>query len=180
MVRRAHLRRPARAGFSLLEVMMAVSIIAIALMGLMSVIASCVTLDRDTQELNTAMWQAKQMIENIKAQGFVSVADYVDTSDNDGLGPNHTGVVANFGSFDVPGLTPQTTDSDGFNPHLCGKVMVNSITQGAVVIPFANGVPPMPWVFNAADTKYELTVLIEWSGAMGDREIALHTIIGNY
>ena len=163
MSRRSRLSR--HAGFSLLEVMMAVSIIAIALVGLLSVITECVNLDKDTSEMNTAMWQAKQMIENIRGQGFVSIPAYLNTGT--GVGPD----------FEVPGLSPQTADTDGFNPHRCGEVILNSVLQNNV----ETAAPTFAaWTYNALDQAYDVTVRVSWRGVRGNRQIELRTKIGNY
>lgn len=63
----------AAGGFSLLEVMVAVSILAIALMGIMSLYINTITLSEVNREAQFATFAAQQKLEEIRGMAFANI-----------------------------------------------------------------------------------------------------------
>ena len=95
------------AGFTLLEAIIAIIIIAIALMGLISVFARTMTIESINAEENQAMNAARGKMELISLMGYDSVVETFANASN--------------ANFPVAGLTPIEGDKD----DLAGRVAIS-------------------------------------------------------
>jgi prepilin-type N-terminal cleavage/methylation domain-containing protein len=103
-------RRRARAGFSLIEVLVALSVASIALTAMAATIASSRMATTTAREATLAKEAVRRTLETIKSQDFPLVfALYNGTGDDD---PGGAGTAPGQG-FAVAGLDPREGDADG-------------------------------------------------------------------
>ncbi|MBI2920562.1 MAG: prepilin-type N-terminal cleavage/methylation domain-containing protein [Planctomycetes bacterium] len=104
--------RRSEAGFTIIEVLIAALVLAIALFGLVATFAHCAWLNADSKETTIAINAARREMDIVRGSFFNSImTDYA--APNDG--------------FAVDGLLPQNGDADG----LPGKIVC---TQAGGVI----------------------------------------------
>ena len=116
-----------RAGFTLLEVMVAMSILVIALTGALGLLLQNMVVTEAHRRQVAAIKAAEQRIEQLRDTQTTNLHEIYNLYNNDpaddpggpgtGPGPN----------FDVPGLLLQSGDTDGF----CGRVYFPTTTVGA-------------------------------------------------
>jgi prepilin-type N-terminal cleavage/methylation domain-containing protein len=135
--RRLDRSRDPRAGMTLVEVIVAIAVFALAVLGLLSSIGNSASIDQATRETNIAVLAARAKIEQITAAGYTGVPQY-------GISP--------YNAFAVSGLTPQVSGQQQ------GQVIVQQITTSNSAI-------------------YDITVRVQWKGAMGNRVEVLKTMI---
>ena len=68
------------AGLTLVETMAAAIVLAIGILGLLSAVSSSVILDQVGQENNLALDTARQIIEQVKSEGFENLLERVDAT----------------------------------------------------------------------------------------------------
>ena len=103
-------RRGSRAGFSLIEVLVAIVILTVAVCGVSSSMISALTLNRVNRETAIAEAAARRMMEQAGNTEFQRIfATYNTNPADDPTGPG-TSPGANFVVF---GLTPNDDDADG-------------------------------------------------------------------
>lgn len=112
------------AGFSMVELMIGLAVLAIAVMGALSSITSTAMLGESTPETTRAHMAAMGMLERLRGEDFVTVfARYNDTREDDPVG-NAPG-----SDFAVPGLAARDDDADG----LAGEVLFPAAAGSAVL-----------------------------------------------
>jgi prepilin-type N-terminal cleavage/methylation domain-containing protein len=169
-------RRARRGGLSLLELMIALSVIAISLMAIMSMIVHT-TSDKEVQrELAFAKDTASWILENVKAQGFNKPTTFL--SDVSGY------LTATYGT---PASVPPPPTTDSSNPLLSYyttpvKGLIFTNPDGTFWTPSA---PPGTAV-NAGRATIRLdqtnsnllsiSVLVEWKGVRGSRMYTLKNL----
>lgn len=174
-------RRPA--GFTLLEVMIAMTIVTTTLVGLFSAILTISRLNATNREGLAAMRGAEQMIEILKNTDFDKVfASYNKSPADDPLpGPG----TAPGPNFDVLDLVPRPDDPDG----KCGRIVFPTDASGTQLL--ESKVDPelgMPWDLNGNGTIDALdvsstaqllpvTIVIEWQGIKGRESRTYRTIL---
>lgn len=78
MAKRLHTTQRARSGFSMLEVMIALSILAVGIIGVMATQITAMKLSGDSRVKTQAAYLAQQQIETIRAMDPGDVLDLVD------------------------------------------------------------------------------------------------------
>jgi prepilin-type N-terminal cleavage/methylation domain-containing protein len=174
-----------RAGFTLLEVMFAASVLAIAVAGVAGAMISAIRLDQVNGETAAAQQAARQIMEEVQSREFEQVfalfnSDPLDDPDGVGTAPGK--------DLPVLSLTPQQGDPDGF----VAEVMFPAIdTVGGLQLreDFVDPELGMPGDLNndrqppdALDHSNDYFLLpvrvrIAWTGATGDRQLDLVTVL---
>ncbi|HTF87280.1 MAG TPA: hypothetical protein VK843_02645 [Planctomycetota bacterium] len=183
---RAGTRRPrrARAGFTLVDVMMAAVVLAVAISGVCGSIVVSMSLNRVNRDTAVAQQAARLVLEEIESRTFneVFAAYNADAGDNAGLLSAAPGA-----NFVVAGLEPLDGDADG----MCGRIMFPTQVAGGVEQLREDFVDPalgMPRdlnsdaVVDALDhaTNYRVLpvrVRIEWQGSTGPRSVDIETML---
>jgi prepilin-type N-terminal cleavage/methylation domain-containing protein len=173
-----------RAGFSLLEVVVASSVALIALLALAASLSNSVLVTQQNREYSLAMEAARQKLEEIDAYDFrTAFAAYNESTGDDPPGAPGSG-------FSVTGLTVRDSDADG----LQGRVLLpTNLTQdkevdetrtaeicGNGVNLDLNGDGDTTDSFNPTTQRYRLLpvrVRIEWKGAAGDSTYEMCTVL---
>ena len=137
-------------GFTLLELMVAVAILAIGLLAMITVIVNSMHLEHQSKELNTAKNAAELQVQRLRGMNFLDLLNLIDAPP---AGITSNGMMAT-GNFEVLGLRlfidPITNlpDADG----MCGRFEVEK--RAGVV----------------NDNLVDLTVFIEWRGQRGGNQ----------
>ncbi len=139
-------------GFSLIELMMALTILAVALLALMAGITHCIQQSNTHQEYNIAMAAAQSKLEEIQAVSAEDLdtveptynADPADDPDGDGTAPGN--------AFAVTGLSVTDGDEDG----IAGEVVIDDTDPDLL----------------------EVTVQVVWQGPAGAQtDVTLQTML---
>lgn len=175
-----------RAGFTVVEVMIAVVVLVIAIVGIVGSMLSAMALNRVNRETAIAQQAARRMIEQVSGVPFRDAyVVFNQQAGDDGAsslgerGPN----------FPVAGLQPQNGDVDG----MCGRIEFpeTEVVAGSFQLDESIDDPAlsMPRDLNgngsAADflsNGYRLLpvrVWVEWRSVSGDRSIRLETMLSN-
>lgn len=107
------MRTKRTAGFSLVEMLGAVTILAVALLGVISTIVTVMSLNEDTRGRTLALTSAQRMMEQVQSNVHHEIPTLFAS-------PNDT--------FDVPGLTPQDGSST------VGSIAVDATDAGLYVV----------------------------------------------
>jgi len=182
--RRAHGPRPrARVGFSLVELLIAVTVLTVAVTGFSSSVLSSLVLNRMNRETDVAQQAARRMLEELQGEEFDQIFACYNAQAGDYAG---AGVESGAG-FAVAGLDLQDGDADG----LVGRIEFPVVDVFGVeelredVVDAGLGMPRDLDGLNGVDgfdhaTDYQLLpvrVVIEWEGVRGNRRIALETVL---
>lgn len=178
-------RLRARAGFTLVDVMAAAVVLAVAMSGLAGSLLSAMALSRVNRETALATAAAQRLVEEAQGVPFAETFAVYNGDATDDLGLT---VAARGANFAVPGLEPQDGDADG----QCGRVM---FPVGAILgvgeelredaLDARLGMPrdlDLDGVIDAADHAGDyallpLRVRIEWRGVSGARRLDFETVL---
>ncbi len=184
-----------RSGFSLIEVLISVTLITVAVVGAMSSITSTASLGESNRESALAYRAAQRRLEQVQASAFEDAYALYNADPLD----NPAGIAAPGPHFDVAGLAPQDSDADG----RVGRVIFPiSIGAGPALVINADleepgydvrsswptGVsrsyPPETDISSVRDLDMSsgylllpVRVEIRWTGASGDRSITVESIL---
>lgn len=173
-------RESARAGYSLIEIVIAIVVLTIAVGSISTSLVSTTSLSRSNEERTLALDTALSVIEAIRAEdpAEVFVRYNQTTADDPATGPSPGGF------FSVPGLTVRPGDPDGF----VGEVQFpgDGVTLREDVGDIELGMPRdlnadavLDSVDHAADyTVLPVRVRIEWAGTSGLKRVEMYTQIG--
>lgn len=178
--------RVASAGFTIVEVMVAVLVLVIAIVGIVGSMLSAMALNRVNRETAIAQQAVRRVIEELSGVPFRETFALYNTVAGDDAGMS----MAERGSgFVVNGLQPQTGDADG----LCGRIEFPIVDAGGGAVELREDVVDvglsMPGdidgdtnVGETADMSgtyrmLPVRVLVEWRGVSGDRSIELETML---
>ena len=174
--------RSAESGFSLLEVVVATSLIVVGLAALSGSIVSGSKLSRSKRDSGLAQQAARQFLEELQGETFGEIfARYNSSPDDD---PGGAGTAPGPG-FAVSGLTPQIGDADG----LVGRIEFPTVRAGLIdelredVADAALGMPrdlngDGHALDHAADYVLLPTrVVLEWRGGTGNRSLTIETLL---
>jgi len=176
-----------RGGFTLLEVMFASAVLAIAISGAAGAMLSATQLDRVNRERALALQSARRMVERSQDVEFEDLfAAYNSVANDDPPDLVAAGTVPG-ASFACEGLTAQSADPDG----VTGQVFFPTVMNGGVEELREDVVDPqlgMPMDLNmdgvidglnhAGDYRLlPVRVRLSWRGVSGDRSADLVTII---
>lgn len=172
----------ATGGFSLVEIMLGLTVIAIAIVGTVGSITSSAVLGDSNRETTIAYQAAQRVLEELHASEFGQVLALYNGVPGDDPGGAGT---APGPSFAVPGLDVRPDDADGF----VGRVLLP--TTGSPPRLLENVVNPdfgLPRDLNGdgaedgADHSTDYIVLpvrvrVEWTGLSGERVIEVETVL---
>jgi len=179
--------RPARgrAGFSLVEVLIAAVILAVAITGISGSILSAMALNRVNRDTALAQQAARRAMEELSGVPFAEVFACYNANAGDDLGLT---VPARGPNFAVAGLDVQDGDADGF----CGRVLFPTTTVAGWeqlredVADAGLGMPrdlngdgnPPDGLDHANDyVLLPVRVRVEWRGVSGPRQIELESML---
>lgn len=174
--------RRAAAGFTLLEGMIAFTMLCIAMVGVLSTMVETKALRVATRETMLASQAAQGVLDDMSAQDFAQLFALYNADPADDPGGNGT---APGNAFDVRGLTPRRGDFDG---------MVGSIEfpggPGALLESAVDPGLGMPHDLNsdgvidgndhsASYTLFPVRVRVEWLSEGGERAIEFTTALAD-
>ena len=166
-------------GFALIELVVAIAILAVAFAGISTSLASSMSLRRSNQETARAVRAALGVAEVLRDETFDEVfarfnADPDDDPDGIGTAPGQ--------NFAVPGLAAQDGDADGF----VGRIVFpgDGLTLREDVASRDHGMPRDlngdGDALDAVEADYQvlpLTIVVAWQGSRGQSSIQLPTIL---
>lgn len=174
------------AGFGLVEVMIALSVLTIALMAFGHAIIMSIRAGQMQREQGVARDAARQIIERMQAETFSEVfARYNATAVDDPVDGNLFA-----GGFDVPGLQPQAGDADG----LAGQILFPTADLAGGALALREDVNDQRFgtprdlnadgVVDALDHSGDYRLLpvvvrIEWRGQAGNSSQEFRTFLAN-
>ena len=178
--------RGGRQGLTLLELCVAMSILAVAMLGYAKTVARTTLATRTSREAALANEAAKLTIESMRALALVNVYAMYNTSTAD----DPVGVVSPGANFAVTGLEALPGDVDG----MAGEILLPVTLVGGVPELRENLVDPdfgMPSdltgegtidaLNHAADYKMlPVIVRVRWRGVGGQGAVEFQTILGGY
>ncbi len=184
----AALRRRAkrsRAGFALVEVMMAAVVLTVAISGLSASILVAMSLNRVNRDTSIAQQAARRTLEEIESRTFSEIFAAYNANVGDDAGLLSAALGANFA---VQGLNPLPGDADG----QCGRVIFPTQLNGGIeqlredVVDVELGMPldlngdlgVIDGLDHAANYRLlPVRVRVEWQGAIGPRRVDMETIL---
>jgi type II secretory pathway pseudopilin PulG len=167
----------------MVELMLAVTILAIAVCGFASSIVSALVLNRVNRETTVALQAARDVLEELHAEEFREVFSAFNATPGD-----YAGLGAERGpGFAVAGLDLRAGDADG----LAGRIVFPTLVAGGgeeLREDSADAALGMPRDldgdgFVMADDVAEsfvvlpVRIVVQWRGARGDRELELATVL---
>jgi len=178
--------RGRRAGLTLLELVFAMSVLAIALVAYARTVAMATVATRSTREASLAYDAARRTIEALRATDFDDVFRMYNDMTGDDPGPG----AAPGAHFAVQGLDARNGDVDG----MPGEILFPTSAGGGVVELRENIVDAalgMPSDLNGDGTidvanhagdyeKLPVLVRVRWRGAAGAGQVELQTVLGGY
>ncbi len=181
-------------GFSLLEVMVALSVLIIGLVGLLAVIASTTRLNALSRENLVARRSAERMLESMRNTPWKDIFKHYHLKANDAYTPAASvSAVAHGPDFEVEKndaglqvLRPLSGDADG----KCGKIYFPTDASGSDLLEKGSGA----FVGSGADLDLDrnglidttdvskdykllpVRLVIEWEGISGPRSLTYHHV----
>ncbi len=179
--------RRLRAGFTLLEVMFAAAILAIAISGAASAMLSSIQLDRVNRETAIATQGARRILEQVQDAEFGDLwALYNHDLADDPPAAVAAGTVPG-ADFAVAGLSLQEGDPDGANGEVVLPAVLNmgvwelreDIVDPALGMPMdLNGDGIVDGIDHSGDYLIvPVRARVQWRGVSGERTLELVTII---
>ncbi len=177
-------RRGARAGFTLLEVMVASVVLAIGVASVSAAMVSAVALNNVNRETSLAQQSARMMLETVRATQFGDAfATYNLSAFDDPGGPG----TAPGQNFAVAGLSAQAGDAD----NMAGQIVFPTVVVGAIdqlredVVDGDFGMPRdlsgdgiIDGVNHAGDYQLlPVRVRVAWRGFSGNRALELESYL---
>lgn len=173
-------------GLTLLELMVAMSILAVGLLGYAKAVARTTLASRTSREAALANEAARLTVESMRAQAFANVFAMYNTTNVDDPG----GVISPGANFTVTGLRARAGDLDG----MAGEILFPVTTVGGLpqlrenLVNADFGMPAdltgegtIDAVNHAANYKMlPVIVRVRWRGVGGRGEIEYQTILGGY
>ena len=164
-----------QAGFALIELVVAVAIMAIAFAGISTSLAASMSLRKSNQDTARAIRAALSLADTLRDEDFATLfVRYNESTADDPVGLTAPGA-----NFTVPGLAPRDNDADGFVGHISFPGDGVALKEDA-----ANRTLGMPRDLNgdgtidAADHASDYGVLpvlitVEWKGSKGSAQIEI-------
>lgn len=175
--------------------MISMTVISVAVVGVMGSITSSASLADSNRETSVAYRAAQRTIEQIQGSTFEEVwALYNDDPGDDPIGPAAPGA-----DFDIPGLSPQAGDADGRVGHISfpislgggpGITLIDDLSEPNYDLRsdrptrMSKTYPDNTDVSDAVGIDpsrgyllLPVRVQVEWTGATGDRSITVETVL---
>ena len=173
-----------RRGFSLLELMIAIGVMSVGLLGFTQAMVTALRAQLLARQQATATEAARRQIEIMGATAFSEVFQRFNATSADDPG----GVAVTGANFAVPGLSAQVGDADG----LAGEIVfpVDGTTPSVLredLVDVSLGTPldlDLDGVIDANDHAADYSILpvvviVRWRGAAGEGQVQLETILGD-
>lgn len=163
-IRNPSLQRPRRAGFTLLEVVIAMTILIVSMGGMLSSMLASEKLGQTNEERQLAIHAAEGMIETLQGQDFNALFTTFDgrTFEVPGLDPQPGAMVP--GRIDFPGT---------------GGVLREDVSDAGLGMPRdlnADGV--IDGLDHSGDyTLLPVRIQVAWRGKAGDAQVELQTYL---
>jgi type II secretory pathway pseudopilin PulG len=185
MIAHSHaVRSRPRSGFTMVDVVVAASILVIAIGGLSGSVISTMKLNRTNEETASAYAAVRTMTETIQDAEFGEIFATFNSDPNDD--PDGAGTAPG-SNFDVFGLDTRVDDADG----MVGQVLFPTATAGGVlqlredVVDPALGMPrdlDGDSFADAGDHSADyillpVTLQLQWRGADGNRQLQLSVLL---
>ena len=182
--RRPWCPRGERAGFTLLEVMVAAVVLAVGVASVSGAMVSAIALNNVNRETSLAQQAARMMIETVRATNFGDTFETFNLSPfDDPLGP----ASAAGQNFAVAGLSPQPGDAD----NMAGQIVFPTVVAGAVdflredVVDADLGMPRdlnADGLIDALNHANDYQILpvrvrVAWRGFSGNRALELESVL---
>jgi len=167
-------------GLTLLEIIIAMGILVVAIIGIMSALVSAIRVDEATAEQVRALNACKSKIEEMKTVPFAEAWARFNATPGDDPGGAGTAPGPNFA---VPGLRPLTGDADGLPGQIIFPEVGNILSE--TVVDARMGMPrDLNGDGDALDvnvsTTYKLLpvrVVVDWQGSKGAAHVELTTFL---
>lgn len=177
-------KRDARVGFSIIELMVALSVAAIGMLGFSQAIIAAVVLNESNQEEALARAGAREMLESCQGVDFAEVFARFNASD---LDDPVDGLIVS-GAFSIDGLQAQDDDPDGMVgeigfPSLAigagGEALrEDTVDEGLGTPHDLNGDGVIDFENHAGDYMLlPVRVRVSWRGRGGDSSLEFRTIL---
>lgn len=172
-----------RRGFSLLELMMAISVMTVGLLGFTQALISALRAQALAREQSAATDAARRQIELLRASNFATVFQRFNDSGVD----DPAGVTSPGASFAVSGLNARADDVDGMPGEI--RFPVDPTQPESLREDIADsrlGTPldlDLDGTVDSADhgANYQIlpvVVVVRWRSAAGGGQVQLETILG--
>lgn len=182
LMRRAA-KRPARAGMTLIEVMVSVVVLTVCISLLSNTIAATVAQGVANRERALAVEAAQNIAEDMRRAPFDQIYALYNQDPTDDPGRAGTAPGAHFA---VEGLSVQEGDQDGF----AGRILLPSVAavlREDLVVP-SLGMPRDLNGDHLIDSKdhsnsyvvLPVSIRVEWTGRVGRREFELTTMFADF
>lgn len=179
-------RRTARSGLTLLELCIAMAVLAVALVGYAKTVARTTTASRTSREAALANEAARVTMESMRAQAFANIFAMYNTTALD----DPAGVASPGANFAVAGLEPRVGDADGMPGEIVFPVTTVAgqpqLRENLVNAEFGmpadlTGEGTIDAVNHAANYKMlPVIVRVRWRGQGGPGMVEYQTILGGY
>jgi len=168
--------RTGSSGFTLVEVVVALAILVVGVLGALSAVSSSAVVGESTPELTRAQLGAQAMLERLRTENFSALfAQHNEKSGQSG--------------FAVVGLAPQDGDADG----MVGEILFPTppgepdvLREDSVLPDFGlpldldgDGVLENDDV-SGTYVQLPVRVRVAWSGRSGDHEVSYETVLGGW
>ena len=171
--------RSARGGFTLLEILIAFTVLLVGFGGTMTLLFQLRGMQRLSLERTSAANAAASKIGELQATDFNTVFARYNESDLDDPGSGDSPGI----HFEVPGLSPRGDDEDGF----CGRILFPA--AGPTLIELVD----MPELSMPRDLNFDgitddedqsgsydllpVLVRVDWTGVQGDQSIDIYVTL---
>ena len=175
--------RSARAGMTMLEIAIAVTVLAVGLGSAVYSLLTASALERSTREQALALQAAESCLETLQGTEF----DKTFVAFNGTAADDEPGVASPGNDFDVVGLSPWPGDPDGLPGEIVfpgdGVALFENVNMPQLGMPrdLTLDDPPVVDNLDHAGDYLVLPVLVRvrWTGARGNRELVLGTTLNN-
>lgn len=172
--------RGSRTGFSLVELLVAATLIVVALTGIAGSMLSSMALNRVNRDTALAQQAASRALEELRSVPFEEAFFVYNATQGDNPG----GTVPERGpNFAVPGLTPLASDLDGLVGQIEFPVVADDLhedveDEGLGMPRDLNGDLAIDGLDHSEDRLLlPVRVRLEWRGVTGTRQLEMETML---
>lgn len=178
--------RRSRRGFTLLELMIAIGVMAVGVLGFTQALVTALRAQMMARQQTIATEAARRQIEVLRVTDFEDIFRQYNALASDDTGGTGTGPGPNFA---VPGLNARADDGDGLPGQVQFPVLASAPGMLREDLDDARFGTPLDLnldggVIDANDHSgdYDLlpvVVVVRWSGPAGNGQVQLETILGD-
>ena len=168
-------------GLTLLEIIIAMGILVVAIIGIMSALVSAIRVDEATAEQVRALNACKSKIEEMKTVPFAEVWRRYNSNAADDPGGAGTAPGCNFA---VAGLRARTGDADGLPGQILFPEALGNLSETVVDTRLGmprdldgSGNPPLQTNVNTTYRILPVRVVVDWQGSKGAAHVELTTFL---